>query len=101
MTDRDTPNESDERASDGGIATGIDEERLYEIVYDAVEDAILGAVGTLLLTGIGVLFLVAGVTALGRAEGSAAIAIGLGVALLGGGLVVTTLTDVLPADRWF
>jgi len=27
--------------------------------------------------------------------------VGLGVALLGGALVVTSLTDVLSTDRWF
>ncbi|MFC7140412.1 hypothetical protein ACFQMA_11300 [Halosimplex aquaticum] len=109
MTDRDSdgdgpaafPEGSDPRVSDGGVSPGIDEDELYEIVHDAVEDAILGAVGTLLLVGIGVLLFASGAAAVGQAEGTAAVAVGLGVALLGGGLVVTTLTDVLPVDRWF
>lgn len=108
MTDRDSGSdepadlseEGDTPASDGGVPAGIDEDELYEIVHDAVEDAILGVVGTLLLLGIGFVFLTAGVSAALGATSTAAFGIGLTVFVVGFVIFVTTLRGVLPMSEW-
>ncbi|WP_135366352.1 hypothetical protein [Halosimplex halophilum] len=108
MTDRDSergdPADPDAGSgpvvSDGGSAAEIDEERLYEIVHDAVEDAVLGVVGTLLLLGIGFVFLVSGATAVVGATSTAEFGVGLTVLLVGLVVFVTTLRGVLPVRRW-
>ncbi|WP_436929446.1 hypothetical protein [Halosimplex halobium] len=86
--------------SDGGSAADIDEERLYEIVHDAVEDAILGVVGTLLLLGVGVVLLSSGVTAVLGATSPAMSGLGVVVFLFGLGAVFEGLRGVLPVGRW-
>ncbi|ELZ29738.1 hypothetical protein C475_02286 [Halosimplex carlsbadense 2-9-1] len=91
---------SDPAVPDGGSVAEIDEERLYEIVHEAVEDAILGVVGTLLLLGIGTVFLVSGVTAVLGASSAASFGVGLTVFLVGLVVFVTTLGGVLPVREW-
>ncbi|QLH76749.1 hypothetical protein HZS55_05275 [Halosimplex rubrum] len=108
MTDEDSPgdeptgasNGADRPVSDGGVSAGLDDDELYEVVHDAVEDAILGVVGTLLLLGIGFVSLVSGVTAVVDATSTASFGIGLAVLAAGLVIFVTTLRGVLPVSRW-
>jgi len=95
-----TPTDADTAFADGG-APGFDEERLHAVVRDAVEDAILGAVGTLLLVGIGLLFFWGGLTAIADANTGDAGVVGALMMIVGLALVVGTLHDMLPTSRWF
>ncbi|WP_436911436.1 hypothetical protein [Halosimplex marinum] len=107
MSDRDSgsgdsadPDDGSGPAISGGSAAEIDEERLYEIVHDAVEDAVLGVVGTLLLLGVGVVLLSSGVTAVLGATSPAMSGLGVVVFLFGLGALFEGLRGVLPVGRW-
>jgi hypothetical protein len=78
----------------------IDEQALYKVVRSAVEDAILGVLGTILLLGIAVFLVWAG-GALLISEASP-VGLGLGVVFLGFGLYLgaATLGLVPPYDEW-
>jgi len=90
---------SEHPVSDGGHP-GIDEDELYAVVHDAVEDAILGVVGTLLLLAVGFVLFLSGVGALFDTESTAALGLGLTPALVGLGLFLGTLRNVLSAGEW-
>lgn len=99
---------AERRPSADGGTVALDEATLHRVVRDAVEDAILGAIGTVLLVGVG-LFLVwtggavawrsltTGVGTLGEVTGA-----GLGVAILLGGcyLAGTSLGLLAPMRDW-
>lgn len=101
VSERNAPDGGDEPTPtlDGGA--GIDEDELYAIVHDAVEDAVLGVVGTLLLLGVASVLVLSGITALSGATNPVATAMGALVLLAGLALAVTTLRDVLPVREWF
>lgn len=87
--------------SDDGRAVGFDEQALYVVVRKAVEDAILGAIGTLLLVGIAIFLVWYGaIIALMSISTGATLA---GVAMVGFGLYLgaTTLKVIPPARHWF
>lgn len=85
-------------APDGGTSPGFDERALYHTVRRAVEDAILNAVGTLLLVGIGLLFVASGGQVLVRADGT--FGYGLGVAILAFGCyLAAAAVGVVPSAR--
>lgn len=87
--------------SDGGIAAGFDDAALYAVVRSAVKDALLDVLGTVLLVGIGVVFVVAGVGATIRAPSLASIAVGVWFVALGIYLAATAL-ELIPSVRdWF
>ncbi|MBX0322081.1 hypothetical protein EGH21_03445 [Halomicroarcula sp. F13] len=94
-----SPSDADDTASESVPAQRSDAE-LYRIVRLATEDAILGAVGTLLLSGVGVvLFLVGGSAFLG-ADGFGAMVLAAVVALGGLYLTAATLGVIPPARDW-
>ena len=86
--------------TDGG-SPGFDEAALYIVVREAVTDALLDVIGTLLLVGVAFVLVVAG----GRAvvESSSPVGAGLGVVLAAGGfyLAAATLELVPPIRTWF
>lgn len=90
-------------AADEPLAVSIDEGALYVVVREAVEDAALGVIGTLLLVGVAlVLVWVGGAMAFnaGGRQPVAAVA-GLAIALIGIYLAASSLEVVPPIHEWF
>ena len=86
--------------TDGGRNAGFDEAALYVVVREAVEDAILGVIGTLLLVGIAFVMVWSGVVAATSTGTPTGIAVG-GVLALGGlYLAAATLEVVPPIREW-
>lgn len=88
--------------ADGGretaATTTLSEEELRRLISDAVEDAILGAIGTVLLMAIGLVFVAVG--AVTAVEGSTTTEWLLGAAfLLFGGYVAARAVRLLPPLR--
>lgn len=101
-SDRDA--ESAPAATDGG--TGFDEAALYRTVRTAVEDAILDAVGTLLLVVVGTAIAIAGgrfvVSAtFGSTVALAPLAAGVWIVVIGVYVVTSSLGLVQPVREWF
>lgn len=91
-------------ATDGG-APGFDEEALYRTVRQAVQDAILDAIGTVLLVAIGsALALVGGSflvrTAFETGVSAPALALGVWLVAVGFYVVASTLGVVQPVRDW-
>ncbi|MCU4800341.1 hypothetical protein OB920_08150 [Halobacteria archaeon HArc-gm2] len=91
--------------TDGGAAAGIDEAALYTVVRKAVEDAILGVIGTVLL--VGVAFVIAYVGLLGvlasagsTGAGLAGVAVGVALIAIGLYLAAATLELIPPIREW-
>lgn len=83
--------------------TGFDEQALYRVVRSAVEDAILGVLGTLLLLGIAAFFLwLGGAMFLSAASGGLTANLGFGTVFLTFGLYLgaRTLDLVPPLGEW-
>ena len=83
---------------DGDWSPGIGERELYRIVRLAVEDAILGVLGTILLLGVAAVVALTGVRIIANATSTAWVALGLGVALFGVYVGAATL-GVIPSVR--
>lgn len=89
------------RPSDGGRADpGIDEDRLYRIVHDAVEDAVLGAVGTILLVGVAFVLVWTGVAVVLQNESPAGAVLGGSAIVVGVYLAAASLKVIPPAREW-
>lgn len=84
---------------DGGV--GFDEAAMYRVVREAVEDAILGVLGTLMLVGIGFVAVWAGGTALVQSQTPPSIAFGTLAIAFGFYLAASSLGVVPPAREWF
>ncbi|SFR90368.1 hypothetical protein SAMN05216559_0784 [Halomicrobium zhouii] len=91
--------------ADGGAAAEIDEAVLYTVVRKAVEDAILGVIGTVLL--VGVAFVIAyvgllGVVASAGSTGAGLAGVAVSVALIAVGLYLAaaTLELIPPIREW-
>lgn len=85
------------------LAVTIDEAALYVAVRRAVEDAVLGVIGTLLLVGVAlVLVWVGGAMAInaGGSQPVAAVA-GLAIVLVGVYLAASSLDVIPPILEWF
>jgi hypothetical protein len=84
---------------DGGVAPGIDEAALFRLIRDAVKDALLDVIGTLLLLGLALVLVSAGVqlaislSQLGIVVGGALVAVGLYLA-------AATLEIIPPIRDW-
>ncbi|MFC4549190.1 MULTISPECIES: hypothetical protein [Halorussus] len=87
--------------TDGGATAEFDEAALYGVVREAVEDAILGVIGTLLLVGVSLAVTWGGATVLMRATNLLGMALGAGVALFGLYLGAVILELVPPVREWF
>ncbi|MFB6353283.1 MAG: hypothetical protein ABEJ92_04285 [Halobacteriales archaeon] len=96
----DEPGAGTTAGTDGRLDPGFDEVALYGVVRKAVEDAILGAVGTILLVGVAFVLVVVGATAAFRTPSPAGVASGVGVSLLGLYLASSTLGLVPPMREW-
>jgi len=81
--------------------TGFDEQALYRVVRSAVEDAILGVLGTLLLLAIAAFFVwVGGAMLLSAAEAGLTLSLGFGLVFLAFGLYLGAATlDLVPSLR--
>jgi hypothetical protein len=86
--------------SDGGVAPGVDDAALFRLVRDAVKDALLDVIGTLLLLGVAGILVVAGgqlflssVSQLGAVVGGVLVVVGLYLA-------AATLEIIPPVRDW-
>ena len=96
------PREAVSRA-DGGepAAAGFDEAALYIVVRDAVKDALLDVIGTLLLVGVAFVLVIAGVQAVFSSVSPGTIVTGIGVIAVGLYLAAATLGVIPPIRDWF
>jgi hypothetical protein len=87
-TDEDTSEKiSSTSKTDGGVASEFDEATLYFVVRNAVEDALLSVIGTLLLVGVAFVIIMIGasiflapIAPLGKAIGAILVIIGFYIA---------------------
>ena len=82
----------------------IDEATLYYVIRRAVEDAILGVIGTLLLVGLGlVLIWIGGAMAVSTDPETGVLPLVLGgaIALVGLYVAAATLRIIPPIREWF
>jgi hypothetical protein len=94
--------ETDGGSPAGGDRTdpGFDEAALYTVVREAVKDALLDVIGTLLLVGVAFVLVVAGGQAVLASGSTATAAIGVAVAGFGLYLAAATLEIVPPVREW-
>lgn len=97
------PNSQRPTDTDGGesFAPGFDEATLYRVVRDAVKDALLDVIGTVLLLGIAFVLVIAGIQAVFSSISLGAVAIGIGVVAAGVYLAAATLEIIPPIREWF
>lgn len=69
---------------------------LYRVVHAAVKDAILDAIGTVLLVGLATVLVLVGVQAVLASRGVPTTAAGLGIVVIGLSLAASTL-DLIPS----
>jgi len=82
-----------------GDSTQLSEEELYAIVRVAAEDAVLGAFGTLMLVGIGVILIATGASML-FALSPLPVAVGVALIVFGAYLALSSLRIIPPAREW-
>lgn len=83
-----------------GPSPGFDEAALYTVVRDAVKDALLDVIGTVLLVGISFVLVVAGVQSM-LSSSLATVALGTGITAIGGYIAAATLEIIPPIRNWF
>ncbi|WP_255152901.1 hypothetical protein [Halorarius halobius] len=88
--------------TDGGDSfdPGFDEAALYRVVRDAVKDALLDVIGTVLLLGIAFVLVIAGIQAVFSSISLGTVAIGIGVLAFGVYLAAATLEIIPPIREW-
>lgn len=94
------PDGSDPSTTDGGVPAGFDEDRMYVAVRAAVEDALLGAIGTVLLVGVGLLIVWIGFAAVLSFQTWQALLLGGAVIAIGLYIAATTLGIIPPIRDW-
>ena len=84
------------------VEVAIDEGALYVVVRRAVEDAVLGVVGTLLLVGVALVLVWVGGAMAVNAGGRQPVATvaGLGIALVGLYIAAASLEVIPPIREW-
>jgi hypothetical protein len=87
--------------ADGGEPVEFDEAALYTVVREAVKDALLDVIGTLLLVGIAFVLVAAGGQAVVSSGSVVETGLGLLVALFGIYLAATSLEVIAPVREWF
>ena len=97
--DDDSVDTSDGPQATGGSVAQLSEEELYAVVRVATEDAVLGALGTLMLVGIGIVLASWGATLLLSATPLPA-AIGVVLVLFGAYLALSSLRMIPPVREW-
>ncbi|QLG28476.1 hypothetical protein HUG10_13360 [Halorarum halophilum] len=98
--DRPTSHADGPAETDGGTDPGFDEAALYVVVREAVEDAILGAIGTLMLVGVSFVLIGMGFTTAFETGDPAGAAVGALMGLLGLYVAASTLELVPPVSEW-
>ncbi|EMA33593.1 hypothetical protein [Haloarcula japonica] len=90
---------TDPPATDGSAAA-LSEEELYAIVRVAAEDAVLGALGTLMLVGIGIVLIATGASTL--LADVTPVSLLVSVVFIGFGVYLTasSLGVIPPAREW-
>lgn len=83
-------------SSDDDSVAALSEQELYHLVHRATRDAVLDAVGTVLLTGLGLVLVLAGGSAAIGALTIGAAVFGALLALAGAALALWAL-DLLPS----
>ena len=91
---------TDPPATDGTVAA-LSEEELYAIVRVAAEDAVLGALGTLMLVGIGIVLIATGVSALLADVTLISLLVSAVFIVFGGYLIASNLGVIPPARELF
>lgn len=86
--------------TDGGTDAGFDEAALYLVVRRAVEDALLGVIGTLLLVGTALVVVVVGASVAVQARNVGGAVLGVGAACFGVYLAASTLGVIPPVRDW-
>lgn len=88
-------NEAKRRAPDG-----LNEQELYAVIRKAVEDAILGVIGTLLLLGVALALIWAGIAI---AFSGTTVGLVAGIVAIGCGIYLgaATLGFIPPIQEWF
>ena len=71
------------------------------MVRDAVKDALLDVIGTVLLLGIAFVLVIAGIQAVFSSISLETVAIGIGVVAVGVYLAAATLEIIPPIREWF
>ena len=82
----------------------LDEGALYVVVRKAVEDAILGVIGTLLLVGLALVLVWVGVAMALSSDPTAGVVplvAGVAIALVGLYVAAATLEVIPPIREWF
>ncbi|MFH5800407.1 hypothetical protein [Haladaptatus sp. CMAA 1911] len=79
----------------------LEEQELYELVYRAVEDAILGMVGTLLLVGVAVVLVWTGIIIALSRTSLAGLVAGIAAIVFGLYLGLATLEIIPSVWEWF
>jgi hypothetical protein len=90
---------ADPRATDDSVAQ-LSEEELYAIVRVATEDAVLGALGTLMLVGIGIVLIATGASALLTSVTPTSVLVSVVFIGFGGYLAASSLRIIPPAREW-
>lgn len=100
---RRSPDDRDEHApaeADGGTPA-LDEATLYAIVRNAVEDALLSVIGTVLLVGTAFVLVAFGAQAVLGSASVAGAAVGVAIAAVGVYIAAATLELIPPLRDWF
>lgn len=84
----------------GGVAPGVDEAALFRLIRDAVKDALLDVIGTLLLLGVACILVVAGVQLFVSSISQLGVAIGGVLIVVGLYLAAATLEIIPPIRDW-
>ena len=82
----------------------LDEGALYVVIRKAVEDAILGAIGTLLLVGLALVLVWVGAAmaiSSGTRSGVLPAVVGVAIVLVGLYVAAATLEVIPPIREWF
>ena len=90
--------DSSAQEPDGGLEFGFDEQALYVVVRKAIEDALLGVIGTLLSVAVGLSLAWFGMAVAASGQSTAALAGGIVVAGIGLTLAASAV-GIVPSIR--
>lgn len=99
--DPERPDDRPPGKTDGGTPAGFDQAVLYTVVRDAVKDALLDVIGTLLLVGIAFVLVATGAQVALQSASLLGVAIGAGIAAAGIYIAAATLELIPPIRDWF
>jgi hypothetical protein len=87
--------------SEPDYTTTLSESELYRIVHEATQDAILGAIGTVLWVGIGVVLFLVGLQLVWGSLSLGLAVVGAGLAVVGLAIAAQGLDLVAPIRELF